>query len=103
MVGIVGYGAYIPKYRIKVESISGQWGADAESFRKGLLVEEKSVPAPDQDTITMSVEAARRALQRAEIDPRKIGAVYVGSESHPYAVKPSGTTLAEAIGVDGIV
>jgi len=98
MVGIVGYGAYIPKYRIKVESISGQWGADAGSFRKGLLVEEKSVPAPDQDTITMSVEAARRALQRAEIDPRKIGAVYVGSESHPYAVKPSGTTLAEAIG-----
>ncbi|MGZ5554786.1 MAG: hydroxymethylglutaryl-CoA synthase, partial [Candidatus Aminicenantales bacterium] len=31
-------------------------------------------------------------------DPREIGAVYVGSESHPYAVKPSGTVLAEAIG-----
>ena len=98
MVGIVGYGSYIPKYRIKVEAIAKQWGADAESFRKGLMVEEKSVPAPDQDTITMSVEASRRALARANIDPRKIGAVYVGSESHPYAVKPSGTTLAEAIG-----
>ncbi len=98
MVGIVGYGAYIPKYRIKVESIAAQWGANAESYKKGLMVEEKSVPAPDQDTITMAVEATRRALQRAEIDPRKIGAVYVGSESHPYAVKPSGTTLAEAIG-----
>ena len=98
MVGIVGYGAYVPRYRIKVESIAAQWGADAESYRKGLLVEEKSVPAPDQDTITMSVEATRRALQRAGIDPGKIGAVYVGSESHPYAVKPSGTVLGEAIG-----
>lgn len=98
MNGIVGYGAYIPKYRIKVEAIAGQWGADAQSFRKGLMVEEKSVPAPDQDTISMSVEAARRALLRAGIDPLKIGAVYVGSESHPYAVKPSGTTLAEALG-----
>lgn len=98
MVGIVGYGAYVPRYRIKVESIAAQWGADAESFRRGLLVEEKSVPAPDQDTITMSVEAARLALQRAGIDPREIGAVYVGSESHPYAVKPSGTVLGEAIG-----
>jgi hydroxymethylglutaryl-CoA synthase len=98
MVGIVGYGSYIPKYRIKVEAIAKQWGADAENYRKGLLVEEKSVPAPDQDTITMSVEASRRALARANIDPWKIGAVYVGSESHPYAVKPSGTTLAEAIG-----
>jgi hydroxymethylglutaryl-CoA synthase len=98
MVGIVGYGSYIPKYRIKVEAIAKQWGADAENYRKGLLVEEKSVPAPDQDTITMSVEASRRALARANIDPWKIGAVYVGSESHPYTVKPSGTTLAEAIG-----
>ena len=98
MVGIVGYGAYIPKNRIAVEAIAKEWGADATSFRKGLMVEEKSVPAPDQDTITMSVEAARRALQRAQIDPVKIGAVYVGSESHPYAVKPSGTTVAEAIG-----
>ena len=98
MVGIVGYGSYIPKYRIKVEAIAKQWDTDAENYRKGLLVEEKSVPAPDQDTITMSVEASRRALARANIDPWKIGAVYVGSESHPYTVKPSGTTLAEAIG-----
>lgn len=98
MVGIVGYGAYIPRYRIKVEQIARQWGADAESYRKGLLVEEKSVPAPDQDTITMSVEATHRALTRAQIDPKRIGAIYIGSESHPYAVKPSGTTVAEAIG-----
>ncbi len=98
MVGIVGYGSYIPKHRIRVEEIAAQWGADGHSFKKGLMVLEKSVPAPDQDTITMSVESARRALDRAEIDPQKIGAVYVGSESHPYAVKPSGTTVAEAIG-----
>ncbi|MCX7974589.1 MAG: hydroxymethylglutaryl-CoA synthase, partial [Candidatus Aminicenantes bacterium] len=90
--------AYIPRYRIKVEEIAGVWGADAQSYRKGLLVEEKSVPAPDQDTITMAVEASKRAIKRAGIDPREIGAVYVGSESHPYAVKPSGTVLAEAIG-----
>lgn len=98
MVGIVGYGAYIPRNRIKVEAIAAEWGADAKSYRKGLLVEEKSVPSPDQDSITLAVEASRRALQRAGIDPVKIGAVYVGSESHPYAVKPSGTVLAEAIG-----
>jgi hydroxymethylglutaryl-CoA synthase len=46
----------------------------------------------------MSVEAARNAVKRAGIDPRKIGAVYIGSESHPYAVKPSGTVVGEAIG-----
>lgn len=98
MVGIVGYGAYMPRYRIKVEEIAKVWGADAPSYKRGLMLEEKSVPSPDQDTITMSVEASKNALKRADIDPEKIGAVYIGSESHPYAVKPSGTVVAEALG-----
>jgi hydroxymethylglutaryl-CoA synthase len=98
MEGIVGYGAYIPRNRIKVEEIAKVWGADAPSYKRGLMLEEKSVPSPDQDTITMSVEASRNALKRANINPLDIGAVYIGSESHPYAVKPSGTVLAEAIG-----
>jgi len=97
-VGIVGYGAFMPRNRIKVEEIAKVWGADAPSYKKGLMLEEKSVPSPDEDTITLSVEAARNALKRAMIDPQEIGAVYVGSESHPYAVKPSGTVVAEAIG-----
>jgi len=98
MEGIVGYGAYIPRNRIKVEEIAKVWGADAPSYKRGLMLEEKSVPSPDQDTITMSVEAAKNALKRAPVDPKEIGAVYVGSESHPYAVKPSGTVVAEALG-----
>ncbi|MGA2587730.1 MAG: hydroxymethylglutaryl-CoA synthase [Candidatus Aminicenantales bacterium] len=97
MAGIIGYGAYIPRNRIKVEEIAKVWGADAPSYKKGLMLEEKSVPSPDQDTITMAVEASKRALKRAGINPKEIGAVYVGSESHPYAVKPSGTVLAEAL------
>ncbi len=97
-VGIVGYGAYVPRHRIKLEEIAKVWGADAPAFKKGLNLREKSVPAPDQDTITMSVEAARYAVRRAGVDPVRIGAIYVGSESHPYAVKPSGTVVAEALG-----
>ncbi len=96
--GIIGYGAYVPRHRIKVEQIARVWGADAPSYKRGLMLREKSVPTPDQDTITMSVEASRHAIRRAGIDAQKIGAIYIGSESHPYAVKPSGTTVAEAIG-----
>ncbi|MDH4210855.1 MAG: hydroxymethylglutaryl-CoA synthase [candidate division WOR-3 bacterium] len=99
MVGIVGYGSYLPRFRIKVDEIARQWGRDAEAVRRGLLLKEKTVPAQDEDTITISVEAARNALRRAEIDPADIGAVYIGSESHPYAVKPSGTVVAEALGI----
>ncbi len=98
MVGIVGYGVYIPRYRIKTEEIAGVWGEDGPAMASGLGVFEKSVPGPDEDVATISTEAARNAIKYAGIDPELIGAVYVGSESHPYAVKPTGTIVAEAVG-----
>ena len=98
-VVIVGYGCYVPRYRIKVEEIAKQWGDDPESIKNGLLLFEKTVPNLDEDTITISYMAAKYALQRAGIDPKEIGALYIGSESHPYAVKPSGTVVAEALGI----
>jgi len=98
MVGIITYGVYIPRYRIKVEEITRVWGANADDIIGGLGVFSKSVPDLDEDAATIAVEAARNALRRRDIDPGEIGAVYVGSESHPYAVKPTACTVGEAIG-----
>jgi hydroxymethylglutaryl-CoA synthase len=99
MAGIVGYGAFIPRKRITAEEIAHQWGKDPEAIKRGLLLKEKSVPGIDEDTITISVSAGADAIARAGIDPTEIGAVYVGSESHPYAVKPTGTIVVDALGI----
>jgi hydroxymethylglutaryl-CoA synthase len=96
--GIVSYGAYVPRYRITPTEIGRVWGSDGEAMGQGLNVHRKSVPSPDEDTITISTEALRMALARGAIDPQQIGALYVGSESHPYAVKPSATVVAQAVG-----
>lgn len=93
-VGIVGYGSYVPRYRLPASEVARVW----TDGKGGLPIEEKSVPGSDEDVVTMSVEAARNALARAGIAPTKIRAVWVGSESHPYAVKPTSTIVAEAIG-----
>jgi len=97
-IGIVSYGAYIPRLRIKSSEIAKVWGKDPATITSGLGIIEKSVPALDQDVATISVEAARNAIARCGIKPQEIGAIYVGSESHPYAVKPTGTIVGEAIG-----
>ncbi len=92
-VGIIGYGVYIPMYRIKGEEISRIWKSST------IPVKEKSIVGPDEDSVTMAIEAAKNALKRAKIDPRDIGSIRIGTESKPYAVKPSATIIAEALGI----
>lgn len=93
-VGIVGYGAYVPLYRLPGTEIARVW----TNGLGGSPVNEKAVAGLDEDVATMSIEAARNAVRRAQIDVTDIRAVWVGSESHPYAVKPTSTIVAESIG-----
>lgn len=93
-VGIVGYGSYIPRYRLPGSEIARIW----TNGLGGSPVQEKAVAGLDEDVITMSIEASRNAVKSAGIDPTLIRAVWVGSESHPYAVKPTSTIVAESIG-----
>lgn len=98
-VGIVGFGAYVPKYRITVETIAKVWEKDGAAIAASLGVKQKAVGSLDEDCLTMAVEASWQALQMSNISPEKIGACFVGSESFPYAVKPTSTILAEILGM----
>ena len=62
-VGIVGYGAYVPQYRLPATEVARVWAGGEE----GLPIKEKAVPGLDEDVITMSIEASRNALKRAGI------------------------------------
>ncbi len=90
----MGYGAYVPRFRLPATEVAKMW----KGGTGGVPIKEKAVNGLDEDVVSMSIEAARNALQRAGISPRDIRAVWVGSESHPYAVKPTSTIVAEAIG-----
>ncbi len=98
--GIVGYGVYIPVFRIKVEEISRAWQQNFNQIKASLLIEEKSVPGPDEDSVTLAVNSAKNALQMCGLYPACINAIYVGSESKPYAVKPIATIVRQALGFD---
>lgn len=83
--GIVGYGVYLPKYRIKNEG-------------RGVLgVTERTLPFADEDTTTFSVEAGKRALIHAALDSTYVTKCFVGTESPTYAVKPIMATVTQAL------
>src|SRR3989338_721221 len=98
--GIVGWGSYIPRYRIMVSEIARVWQKESGSIVSGIGVEEKAVAGSDEDTITMSVEAGKNALIRSKIDPLKISALFAGSESHPYVANASSSIIAEALRIN---
>ena len=85
-VGIVGYGSYVPEGRVTVNSGS-------------LCVKTKAVAGVDEDAATLAWEAATAAIDMARVKAERIEALYIGSESHPYAVKPTATIVGEALGM----
>jgi hydroxymethylglutaryl-CoA synthase len=77
--GIVGYGFYTSRFRIK----------------EGKLA--RSVPFIDEDAVTAAVEAGKLTLIHSGVDSSLVGKVYVGSESNPYAVKPISSKVAQVL------
>ena len=99
MGGIVAYGTYIPKYRLRLSEIAQMWGKDSLEIEAGLKLSEKAVPGFDEDAVTMGIESSRIAIYMAGIKSTELQSVYFGSESHPYAVNPSSTILGEYLGI----
>lgn len=96
-VGIVGFGAYVPHQRITTNEIASIWQKSSAQIADSLGVLKKAVAQKDEDAISMAATAAFLALDMAKINPSKIGACFMGSESFPYAVKPSSTILADML------
>lgn len=93
-VGIVGYGGYIPRFRIDAAEVNRVWKDSAMPSGRSF----KAVPGPDEDTTTIAIQAARNAMKMAQISPDHLRAIWFGTESKPYAVKPTSTIVADAIG-----
>jgi len=100
-IGIVAYGAAIPKQKVLTSTIAQSQSKDG-SVAKSLGVFAKTIPSIDEDTVTLSTAAGKIALDRFLANQglvSDIATLFIGSESHPYAVKPSGTVVKEALGL----
>lgn len=94
---ILGFGTYLPRYRIQIEEIAQHWNQDPKDIQRNLGITQKTVPGSDEDSFTMAFEAGKQAIDVAGIHSSEISAIFVGSESHPYAVKPTSSMLVAAL------
>ncbi|RJR46393.1 MAG: 3-hydroxy-3-methylglutaryl CoA synthase [Desulfobacteraceae bacterium] len=82
MIGITSYGAYVPSWRIKRETISGSGHG------------ERSVGNFDEDTLTMAVSATIQSIAGRE--RKDIEGLLFASTTFPYKEKQNATIVAAA-------
>jgi len=85
MVGIVSYGAYIPRWRMALNMIPGGGRG------------ERSVAGPDEDSVTMAVAAVVDCLKG--IDRSQVDGVFFASTTSPFAEKQMAVVIAKALGL----
>ena len=81
MVGIIAYGVYIPRYRLKRETIFQGMGWFNPGI-KGVAKGEMAVANYDEDSLTMAVAGGENCF--SEIAKNKVGAFYLASTTFPY-------------------
>jgi len=100
IIGITSYGVNIPRFRISTSEIANAHNKNPDVICNCLGLIEKAVADIDEDAVTLATSSAICALENGNINPEKIKAIYIGSESHPYAVKPTSSIVANALGLN---
>jgi len=97
MVGITGFGAYIPKARLQkhvMVEANGWFDAGLKALGRG----ERSICNWDEDTITMAVEAGKDCLTALESDD--IEALYLASTTLPFLDRQNSVVVREAMNLN---
>src|SRR5207245_5396686 len=69
--GIVSYGGYIPRYRIRPKDIGGVWGAGGEAMGRGPNIRAESGPGPGGDGTTIPARGAATGMAERGRRPRQ--------------------------------
>ncbi|MHA1720705.1 MAG: hydroxymethylglutaryl-CoA synthase family protein [Promethearchaeota archaeon] len=100
-IGIDSIGFYSPHLFLSLKELANARNIDPNKYKYGLMTNEMRIPNTFQgeDSISLGVKAGYNAILRGKINPKEIDAVFVGSESYPYAVKSISNIYKDLLGV----
>ncbi len=98
-VGIETIAFHSPEHYIELEDLARARDIDPNKFTKGLGQTRMAVATPMEDTVTLAVNAAIKALDNFNIDYNDIGTLVVGTESGVDHSKPVAVYVHEALGL----
>lgn len=98
-VGIDAIGFHAPRYYLNINDLAESRNVDPLKYTKGLMLKEMRFPEPNEDIISIGLKAGYYALEKGNIKPQDIDALFVGTETATYAVKSVSNIFAELLGI----
>jgi len=98
---IVGTGGYLPEKVLTNTDLEQMIETTAEWIVERTGVEERHVAAPGQTTCDLAEQASRRALESADIDPRSIDLIVLGTTTPDHVFPSVATQLQHRLGCHG--
>ncbi|MCB0641732.1 MAG: hypothetical protein KDC44_08845, partial [Phaeodactylibacter sp.] len=87
-VGIEDISLYIPGQYLPIETLAAERGLDYEKLSKGLGLLKMAVPGLHEDAASMAANALEELIHRNQLNPHRIGRIYIGTESGVDGSKP---------------
>ncbi|MBE2207940.1 MAG: hydroxymethylglutaryl-CoA synthase family protein [Saprospiraceae bacterium] len=96
-VGIDDLSVYIPKLYLPIADLAKARNIDPDKLRHGLGLIDMAVADAHEDAATLAANAVKQLIDQNELDPRRIGRIYLGTESALDGAKPTATYILEML------
>ncbi len=96
-VGIDDMSFYIPGIYLPIEDLAEARDLEYAKLNKGLGLNAMSVADAGEDAATMAANAVLDLIRKNELDPRRIGRIYLGTESALDGSKPMASYLVDML------
>jgi hydroxymethylglutaryl-CoA synthase len=96
-VGIDDMAFYAPKLFLDIRALAEKREIPYEKLSQGLGLHKMAICDTHEDAATMAAEAVAELIERNQLDPRRIGRIYLGTESALDGAKPTGTYAVEML------
>lgn len=97
-IGIDDMAFYVPKLYLDIRALAEKRNISYEKLSQGLGLFKMAICDVHEDAATMAAEAIAELIERNQLDPRRIGRIYLGTESALDGAKPTGTYAVEMLG-----
>ncbi len=99
-VQVLATGSYVPDVVVSNAELEAALGYEPGWIEQRTGIRERRHAAPHQATSDMAVEAARRVIQKAEVDPQDIDLVIVGTFTPDMPIPSTACQVQHALGLN---